>query len=75
MSEPNSPDLASWRKSSFSLSGECIEAVSSRGTVFVRDSTDRDGPQLEFADGAWRNFLAGLVIQGDGWKVLVPTGG
>ena len=60
MSEPNRPDPASWRKSSASLNGECIEVAGISSAVFVRDSKDRDGPLLAFPDGAWQEFLAEL---------------
>ena len=61
MSEANEPDRVLWRKSSTSLSGECIEVAGSRSTVFVRDSKDRDGPTLAFPGDAWRTFVSGLV--------------
>ncbi|MGW0435218.1 DUF397 domain-containing protein [Micromonospora sp. NPDC003197] len=44
-------------------SGNCVEAGSVRdgsGRYAVRDSKDRGGPILVFADGGWGAFLAGL---------------
>jgi len=49
-----------WRKSSYSSSaqGDCIEVAESPGTVHVRDSKDKEGPELAFAPDAWGDFLA-----------------
>ena len=51
-----------WRKSSFSASsGNCVEVVGLTGLVAVRDTKqDARGPILEFAPGAWREFLADI---------------
>jgi hypothetical protein len=54
---------AAWRKSSYSggNGGNCIEVASHRpNTVAVRDSKDREGPQLAFAAPAWSQFVAGI---------------
>jgi hypothetical protein len=54
---------AVWRKSSYSggNGGDCVEVASRRpDTVAVRDSKDRAGPQLAFADRAWSQFVAGI---------------
>ncbi|SFK60513.1 DUF397 domain-containing protein [Streptomyces pini] len=50
----------SWHKSSHSSSGSgaCVEVASCPGTVHVRDSKDKDGPQLAVAPKAWSGFLA-----------------
>jgi Domain of unknown function (DUF397) len=57
MSEPNRSNPTSWRKSSASLSGECVEVAGKGEEVAVRDSKDRDGPQLTFSARTWRDFL------------------
>ncbi|MFG3119653.1 DUF397 domain-containing protein [Streptomyces sp. NPDC048197] len=50
----------SWRKSSYSGddSGDCIEIAATPATVHVRDSKDKDGPQLAVTAGAWAAFVA-----------------
>ncbi|URN13627.1 DUF397 domain-containing protein [Streptomyces radiopugnans] len=50
----------SWHKSSYSSGSgdDCVEVASCPGTVHVRDSKDKEGPQLSVAPEAWRDFLA-----------------
>ncbi|TDC00855.1 DUF397 domain-containing protein [Micromonospora fluostatini] len=48
---------ATWRKSTRSGNGECVEvAVDLPGVVAVRDSKDPHGPVLAFTRVAWRSF-------------------
>ncbi|MEO3820789.1 DUF397 domain-containing protein [Plantactinospora sp. B24E8] len=48
----------SWRTSSRSGSeGNCVEVAWSPGAVRVRDSKDRPGPVLTFAEPAWQAFV------------------
>lgn len=49
-----------WHKSSYSgdSSGDCIEIATCPTTVHIRDSKDKDGPQLAVAAGAWAAFVA-----------------
>ncbi|WP_432094886.1 DUF397 domain-containing protein [Streptomyces sp. bgisy100] len=49
-----------WRKSSHSGTGggDCVEVATCPGTVHVRDSKDKSGPQLAFSPGAWADFVA-----------------
>jgi Domain of unknown function (DUF397) len=59
-----SADIAngSWRKSSSSgYNGNCVEVSRLRGDshVAVRDTKDRGGPILIFAQAEWSAFLAG----------------
>ncbi|WP_438488338.1 DUF397 domain-containing protein [Streptomyces sp. S186] len=56
----------SWRKSSYSgdSSGDCIEIAACPTTVHVRDSKDKDGPQLAVPAGAWAAFLTYAAAQG-----------
>ncbi|MEU3568012.1 DUF397 domain-containing protein [Kitasatospora sp. NPDC036755] len=53
-----STELA-WFKSSHSGTegGNCVEVASAKGTVHVRDSKDRTGPQLDFTAEAWADFI------------------
>jgi hypothetical protein len=54
---------ALWRKSSHSggNGGNCVEIASHRpNTVAVRDSKNREGPQLAFAGRAWLGFVEGI---------------
>ncbi|MET8676187.1 DUF397 domain-containing protein [Streptomyces sp. NPDC004647] len=48
-----------WRKSSHSSSegGACVEVATCPGTVHVRDSKDRQGPQLSFPGEVWAAFV------------------
>ncbi|MGC5051389.1 DUF397 domain-containing protein [Micromonospora sp. DT48] len=49
---------ATWRKSTRSGSGECIEVADDLpGVVGVRDSKDATGPVLAFTATAWRRFV------------------
>ncbi|MFH0241619.1 DUF397 domain-containing protein [Streptomyces sp. HK10] len=50
----------SWHKSSHSSGGDgdCVKVASCPGTVHVRDSKDKDGPQLAITPEAWSGFLA-----------------
>lgn len=52
---------ASWRKSSTSDSGGCVEIAYLDGVVGVRDTKAKGaGPVLEFTKIEWRAFLAGI---------------
>jgi len=53
-----------WRKSSHSISGECVEAGNGTSVVLVRDTTDRSGPVLSFTARAWAEFTAGITRAG-----------
>ncbi|WP_432094885.1 DUF397 domain-containing protein [Streptomyces sp. bgisy100] len=50
----------SWFTSSHSDTGggNCVEVATCPGTVHVRDSKDKSGPQLAFSPGAWADFVA-----------------
>lgn len=49
----------SWRKSSYSSggSGDCVEVALTPGTIHVRDSKNRQGPQFAVSRAAWTDFL------------------
>ena len=48
-----------WRKSSYSSSGNCVEIVGYHGIVSVRDTKDRShGPVHLYTTAEWRAFVA-----------------
>ncbi|GAA1202226.1 DUF397 domain-containing protein [Streptomyces rhizosphaericus] len=55
----NTSELA-WFKSSYSssASNDCVEVAACPDTVHVRDSKDKEGPQLTFSPTAWGSFVA-----------------
>jgi hypothetical protein len=50
----------SWHKSSYSggSGDDCVEVASCPSTVHVRDSKDKQGPQLALSPGTWTSFVA-----------------
>jgi hypothetical protein len=50
----------SWHKSSFSgdAGDNCVEVAECSDLVHVRDSKDKEGPQLAFTPAAWTDFLS-----------------
>ncbi|WP_063727781.1 DUF397 domain-containing protein [Streptomyces sp. RTd22] len=48
-----------WLKSSYSSNEgpDCVEVAASVGRVHVRDSKDRQGPQLAFTPAEWSAFV------------------
>ncbi len=59
---PSDLPEATWRKSSYSGSGnDCVEvATPIPGVVAIRDSKEPGGPVLMFNRAAWRAFLADM---------------
>jgi Domain of unknown function (DUF397) len=49
----------SWRKSTWSGTGNCVEVAWSGTNRLVRDSKDPTGPVLVFTKPEWHAFLAG----------------
>jgi Domain of unknown function (DUF397) len=47
-----------WRKSTASNSGNCVEIAIVEGSVLIRDSANPDGGVLELRPAAWSAFLA-----------------
>lgn len=47
----------SWRKSTHSVSEQCIEVGKPERRLAVRDSKDPDGPQLAFDTSDWHCFM------------------
>ena len=54
----NSPDLSTWRKSTYSGGGgnECLEIADAQ-TTLVRDSKTPQGPILTFRPQTWTAFV------------------
>ncbi|OLB74514.1 MAG: DUF397 domain-containing protein [Actinobacteria bacterium 13_2_20CM_2_71_6] len=50
---------ASWRKSSNSEIGDCVEVAPLADQVGVRDSKDPAGPVLRFTRSEWKAFVDG----------------
>jgi len=51
---------ASFRKSSFSEGGDCVD-VAAVEVIGIRDSHDPDGPVLVFTRTVWDAFAGGMV--------------
>lgn len=51
------PGRITWRKSSRSNSGACVEIAVGGASVHVRDSKDPTGPILTFDVSVFRNFV------------------
>ncbi|KNB50205.1 DUF397 domain-containing protein [Streptomyces caatingaensis] len=50
--------VSPWRKSSYSLNGECVEVASfTVGSVAVRDSKATCRAELGFTPEAWASFM------------------
>ncbi|MEV5352399.1 DUF397 domain-containing protein [Streptomyces sp. NPDC052693] len=48
-----------WFKSSYSSSGDgdCVEIAAAPDTIHIRDSKNRQGPELRVSPTAWSAFL------------------
>ncbi|KDN73845.1 DUF397 domain-containing protein [Streptomyces olindensis] len=48
-----------WRKSSHSSGGDgdCVEIATCPDTIHIRDSKNRQGPELHLSPTAWSAFL------------------
>lgn len=48
-----------WFKSSYSggSGDDCIEVAACPATIHIRDSKDRQGPQLALSPATWADFL------------------
>jgi Domain of unknown function (DUF397) len=49
-----------WRKSSLSGESDCLEWTVGPSGVRLRDSKNRDGPELVFNHSEWAAFIAGV---------------
>lgn len=54
------PDQPSWRKSSFSAGGDCLEWLVRTDGVRLRNSTRSDDVELHLTHAEWTAFLAGV---------------
>jgi hypothetical protein len=54
------PVALSWRKSSVSATGDCVEVAHRDQSVFVRDSKQRLPHILEFTTSEWLAFISGV---------------
>jgi hypothetical protein len=54
------PSSLDWKISSSSGGTNCVEVAFWAGTVWVRDSKDRDGGMLQFPSTSWRDFVAAV---------------
>jgi len=56
---------ADWRKSTFSVTGECVEVgKGAQRIVAVRDNKDSAGPHLAFIPDQWREFVGRVKTSG-----------
>jgi hypothetical protein len=54
----------SWRKSSFSQNGDCVEVACAGTSIFVRDSEPHSDAVLEFGTLDWKRFIATVRSKG-----------
>jgi hypothetical protein len=57
--QPNQNAPLTWRKSSFSSLGNCVEVAANGEQVLVRDSKDPAGPWIRYTAAEWDAFLRG----------------
>jgi hypothetical protein len=54
-----------WRKARRSLNhGACVEVANGHKAVAMRDSQDREGPEMRYSARAWRSFVATAKLGG-----------
>jgi hypothetical protein len=68
MSSDEAP--VTWRKSSYSQNGDCVEVAYDRACVLVRDSKDPSGRTLKIPFGDWAAFIAQVK---SGGPYYIPT--
>lgn len=49
-----------WFTSSRCSTGACVEVAFDEEGIRVRDSQNRNGPELGFNEAAWQNFLTAI---------------
>lgn len=54
--------VTGWRKASYSSTngGNCVETGNAVNGIAVRDTTDREGPQLNVKPDSWAAFMGRL---------------
>jgi uncharacterized protein DUF397 len=62
------PTDISWRVSSWSKNGNCVEIASSDVTVLIRDTKNRSGRVLSFPIIAWENFIKTVQADNSGLR-------
>lgn len=58
MTESERADLI-WRKSTASVTGNCVEVAFTEAAVLIRNSRQPSGPFVSFTIPEWNAFLAG----------------
>jgi hypothetical protein len=48
-----------WIKSTWSCAGDCVEVMNTGDEILVRNSRDRNGPQVSYTHKEWEMFTAG----------------
>lgn len=61
----------SWRKSSFSEPGQCVEVAREGDLMLVRNSNNPDAGTLAYNRGEWQAFIAGVQAGELGWDSAV----
>jgi len=56
----NDSEPLSWRKSSASASGDCVEVALRGSSILLRDSKQRSPHILTFTPSEWRAFVSGV---------------
>jgi hypothetical protein len=46
-----------WRKSPFSIEGDCVELAEHGDRTLIRNSNDPNGPILDFTSSEWAAFV------------------
>jgi hypothetical protein len=57
---PGNDQTPSWRKSSFSGNGDCLEWLICADGVRLRDSNRDSSPELSLSFSEWAAFIAGV---------------
>jgi hypothetical protein len=63
--------LLSWRKSSFSQNGDCVEWALDKEYVYVRDSKSDARAALKFTYTDWLDFIAAVKTGRIGLDAIV----
>ena len=58
--EAERPAQPAWRKTSFCVSGECVEIAQRGDLIILRDSTQPHSTMLHYDVGRWRDFVRNI---------------